>query len=767
MPCRLFAVILITLVSLAAPVVAQDTASAPEVAPQVAPEAPPGAASSDEGPTDVNTSRDAAALLAEILQDAEARQRLIDRLLSEAAAPEQDAAPAGAVVDPGATGDAAAPARPPSIARQVAERTQGIAEGVVGFGTRLYSSVADLASVATGERQVKWDRLVQSLSRLGIVAAATLIAFWVLKWIAARFFHAMSRRAEGAGWARRAGILLSSNLVDACSIILAWGGGYAFALSLGEGGRMHVQQSLFLNAFLMIELAKVVLRAFLAPRFGTLRWVPMPDDRAGYWYFWASRLIGLLGYGILLVVPIVNTNISFIVGRSLQLLIVVTAAVMAIAIVLRNRRPVRAALEARHRRLPDDMIGKVLSLLGKVWHLMAMAYVAALLVVWNARPVDAVGFMLTATVLTVVSIAAGTLAMILMTRAITGGIRVPASVRESLPLLEGRLNAFIPMILKGLRIGLFIAVLIAIGQAWHVIDINGWLATEAGRDILWRAIAATAIVIIALVVWIAASSWIEYTLNPNVGRIASARQRTLLSLFRNAFMVGLIVVTSMLALSELGVNIGPLLAGAGVLGLAIGFGAQKLVQDIITGAFIQVENAMNEGDVVTVGGTTGVVEKLSIRSVGLRDVAGTYHLIPFSSVDAVSNFMKGFAFHVAEIGVAYRENVPEVKALMQVAFERLLETDHGSVIIGELEMHGVTALGDSSVVVRARIRTQPGSQWAVGRAYNEIVKAVLDEHGVEIPFPHLTVYMGENKDGSAPPIRVRSEQAGGDGQGGS
>nr|WP_281354741.1 mechanosensitive ion channel domain-containing protein [Roseospira navarrensis] len=232
-------------------------------------------------------------------------------------------------------------------------------------------------------------------------------------------------------------------------------------------------------------------------------------------------------------------------------------------------------------------------------------------------------------------------------------------------------------------------------------------------------------------------------------------------------MVGLIVVTSMLALSELGVNIGPLLAGAGVLGLAIGFGAQKLVQDIITGAFIQVENAMNEGDVVTVGGTTGVVEKLSIRSVGLRDVAGTYHLIPFSSVDAVSNFMKGFAFHVAEIGVAYRENVPEVKALMQVAFERLLETDHGSVIIGELEMHGVTALGDSSVVVRARIRTQPGSQWAVGRAYNEIVKAVLDEHGVEIPFPHLTVYMGENKDGSAPPIRVRSEQAGGDGQGGS
>src|SRR3546814_1649991 len=110
----------------------------------------------------------------------------------------------------------------------------------------------------------------------------------------------------------------------------------------------------------------------------------------------------------------------------------------------------------------------------------------------------------------------------------------------------------------------------------------------------------------------------------------------------------------MLALSQLGINIGTLLAGAGVVGLAVGFGAQKLVQDVITGVFIQFENAFNEGDVVTAGGITGTVERLTIRSVGIRDLSGVYHIVPFSSVDTVSNFMRGFAFHVAEIGVAYQ-----------------------------------------------------------------------------------------------------------------
>jgi small conductance mechanosensitive channel len=192
-----------------------------------------------------------------------------------------------------------------------------------------------------------------------------------------------------------------------------------------------------------------------------------------------------------------------------------------------------------------------------------------------------------------------------------------------------------------------------------------------------------------------------------------------------------------------------------VLGLAIGFGAQKLVQDIITGVFIQFENAINEGDVVTVASITGTVEHLTIRSVGLRDVQGVYHIIPFSSVDSVSNFMRGYSYHVAEIGIAYRENIDEAKALMHEAFDELRQDPElGREIVEPLDWHGLTQFADSAVVLRARIKTRPGKQWAVGRAYNAIIKRIFDEHGVEIPFPHVTLYFGQDKDGTAVPMHT-------------
>ena len=218
----------------------------------------------------------------------------------------------------------------------------------------------------------------------------------------------------------------------------------------------------------------------------------------------------------------------------------------------------------------------------------------------------------------------------------------------------------------------------------------------------------------------------------------------------------------MLALAQIGVNIAPLLAGAGVLGLAIGFDAQKLVQDIITGVFIQLENIMNEGDVVNLGGVGGVVEKLTIRSVSIRSLDGTLHLIPFSSVDTVSNMVKGFSYHVAEIGVAYRENIAEVKEAMQEAFDLLMQTEWSEKIIDKLDMQGITAFGDSAITVRARIKTVAGGHWGTGRAYNEFIKEVFDRRGIEIPFPHVTLYMGADKSGKAPPLRLEREPRGSD-----
>jgi small conductance mechanosensitive channel len=208
------------------------------------------------------------------------------------------------------------------------------------------------------------------------------------------------------------------------------------------------------------------------------------------------------------------------------------------------------------------------------------------------------------------------------------------------------------------------------------------------------------------------------------------------------------------------VNIGPLLAGAGVVGLAIGFGAQKLVQDVINGVFIQLENVMNEGDVVTAGGVSGVVEKLTIRSVGLRDLSGSYHSIPFSTVDKVTNMMKNFSFYVADVGVAYHENIGEVKAALTEAFDRLAaDPVLGGNIIAPFEMMGVERFADSAVIVRCRIKTLPGKQWPTGRAFNERIKEVFDERGIEIPFPQVTFNAGQDKSGAAPPLQIAGEGA--------
>jgi small conductance mechanosensitive channel len=705
---------------------------------------------------DAALSPEAARALAEALQDPAARQALIDELLSAA---ERAGAPAaeqpvaeeaiqGPIVSEGA----------PSVARRIAQFTTDLAEEALALIERIARAFGSLIDIATGDRAIDWDRLNETLIQLAIVAGATVLAWWVVGIAARRIFSHAASKAAGRTWIGRFLLMLGTGVVDALVILLAWGGGYGLALWLNDG-RVGIVEGLFLNAFLLIELIKVVLRLVLSPRHGELRLMPVGDHAAGYWYFWLARLAGLLGYGMMLVVPAVNTNLGWAVGAGLKVLIALAAAVLAVVLILVNRSSVRQGLRAQATRMRGHVAGRALVFLSRVWHLLALLYVFALFTIWLARPFDAMSFMVQATLESVAAIVLGFLAVSLLTRAISGGMRLPDNVKRSLPLLEGRLNAFVPNVLKAIRFLVLIAVLISILQSWDLIDFTGWVASDTGGEVLGRLIAAAVILLVAMLLWVAMTSWVEYRLNPDVGRAPTARLRTLLALFRNGFTVTLLVVAVMLALSELGVNIGPLLAGAGVVGLAVGFGAQKLVQDIITGAFIQFENALNEGDVVTLAGISGVVEKLTIRSVALRDLSGIYHLIPFSSVDSVSNFMKGFSYHLAEIGVAYRENIDEVKRLMLVAFDELKAGEHGPEILEPFEMHGVTQFADSSIVVRGRIKTKPGSQWAIGRAYNEIVKRIFDENGVEIPFPHVTLYMGQNKDGSAPPMHIQADEA--------
>lgn len=223
------------------------------------------------------------------------------------------------------------------------------------------------------------------------------------------------------------------------------------------------------------------------------------------------------------------------------------------------------------------------------------------------------------------------------------------------------------------------------------------------------------------------------------------------------------MIVTMTVLSEVGVNIAPLLAGAGVVGLAVGFGAQTLVKDVITGFLFLIEDAIAVGDVVQLGSHSGVVEAVTVRSLRLRDLSGTVHQIPFSEVTSIVNMTKDFSFALMDIGVAYRENIDDViDVIKQVGAELRADPEFGPLIVEDIDVLGLDRFDDSAVVIRARIKTPPVKQWTVRRGFNRLLKKRFDELGIEIPYPHQTIYFGEDKEGRAPaaPVRLETQVSG-------
>jgi small-conductance mechanosensitive channel len=234
-------------------------------------------------------------------------------------------------------------------------------------------------------------------------------------------------------------------------------------------------------------------------------------------------------------------------------------------------------------------------------------------------------------------------------------------------------------------------------------------------------------------------------------RESAKRAETLGRVFRYLASVVVSLIAIMLVLAELGVSVAPILGAAGVVGLAVGFGAQSLVKDFFTGFFILLENQIRQGDVVKLGDHAGMVEVVTLRYVQLRDYDGNVHYVPNGHISTVINMTRGFSNAVMDIGVAYRENVDEVMAVMRaVAAELREDPDFQPKIMAELEIAGVESLADSAVVIRCRFRTLPLEQWGVKREYLRRVKAAFDEHGIEIPYPHMTVYAGQDRQGKAP-----------------
>lgn len=228
---------------------------------------------------------------------------------------------------------------------------------------------------------------------------------------------------------------------------------------------------------------------------------------------------------------------------------------------------------------------------------------------------------------------------------------------------------------------------------------------------------------------------------------STKRINTLTSIIKGTVKIAIVTVYFIMLLSKFSIDVAPLLASAGILGLAVGFGAQELVRDYISGFFMLLEDQVRTGDVAIINGTAGAVERIELRTIILRDLSGVVHIFQNGKISSLSNMTKDWSAMVFEIGVAYKENVEEViKVIEQVAGEMENEEPYKSSIIEPIEVMGLDKFGDSAVIIKARFKTKTGQQWTVGREYRKRLKVAFDAKNIEIPFPHTTIYWGDKID---------------------
>lgn len=233
------------------------------------------------------------------------------------------------------------------------------------------------------------------------------------------------------------------------------------------------------------------------------------------------------------------------------------------------------------------------------------------------------------------------------------------------------------------------------------------------------------------------------------------RGKTIGDVLYKAGVVVIWVVAIMMALRELGFDIGPILAGAGIVGLAVGFGAQNLVRDIISGLFLIIENQVRVNDVAIINGTGGLVEEVNLRTTVLRSQDGTVHIFPNGAITTLSNMTRQYSYYVFDLGVAYKEDTDRVVEIIKEVGAAILDDPEYAPFIKEpIEVLGVDQFADSAVIIKARIKTEPIRQWTVGRELNRRFKKRFDELGIEIPFPHRTLYFGE----ASPAFRIELQR---------
>ena len=662
--------------------------------------------------------------LADILQDDKARTTLIDHLRQAAdESPKTQTKPAASET-------------PESLSDNLSSLAQG---GISTVNQRL-NSLQKLIDSGP-KRTFNPDSFFRALGYFLLTVAATFALFHLIRRLIRPLYKRMgswghNAKLQQGPWYKLPTAILGAFAVDLLVLVLALAAGNLFARHVNaDSATIQRLQTLFLSAFAVIEFFKAVLRLIFSPDFDYLRPFAFSDASAHYWNKRLAWLSGLIGYGLMVVVPVVATQISYPAAAAANLAIMLALTLYAVALILRNRKPIQQQINLLAER-SMAFFSIILRGLGHVWHLLAIAYFLVLFALSQFDIGNSLRFMMTATVKSLVVIGVGALLSGMLTRWIFRRISLPDDVNRRYPMLERRINSYIPNGLKILRVMVVLAVTLLLFDAWHLINLYQWASSENGEKIIGGLVHILLIMVVAVFSWTLMASIIEHRLALELsnGIRPSARERTLLTLFRNVLAIVISTITIMIVLSQVGINIAPLLAGAGALGLAISFGAQTLVKDVITGVFIQFENGMNTGEYVTVSGITGTVERMTIRSIGLRDDYGVYHIVPFSSITTLANYAREFGVYRANYSVSRDEDIDHVHEVLHQAVDALKQDEQVKhFLVGEPVFNGVVALGDRSFTTRVTVRTQALKQWVVQYALDRLVKMHFDQADIAMP----------------------------------
>ena len=523
--------------------------------------------------------------------------------------------------------------------------------------------------------------------------------------------------------------------------------------------------------FVLVFLYRVIMtiaHVLLSPDEPHRRIISVSDENAQYLWIWTRRLAMYAFFYFMITRSFLWSEMASPHFSLLRAGLLIPFPVMLMVFVLQVAREIRTGQKKKdtHEDI-EKPSGKrknhLRSALTSYWPILATGYIWAVFLTLMFQYGKGFEYLFRATIGTMMTVFVTLGCLRALEEAFRRFFRINEGVSERFPALEEKANRYMEIVRKGLTVLVVCIAFGVIGEIWGI-PVSEVVASDTAGSVILRAI--TIIFTLAILVSIieicnALSAYLLSERRARRKKEISQKKKTLIPVFRTAINIAAAFVGGIIILDRLGVNTTPILAGAGIVGLAVGFGSQTLVKDVINGLFILFEESIRVGDYATVGNQEGIVESVGLRTVKLRDMNGTVHVIPNSTIDSLSNYSKVFSRTLMDIGIGYREDVDEVIEILKELGEELQnDSEYGPDILEPLEVLGLDRFEDSAVIIRARFKTRPLKQWGVKREFYRRLKRVFDERGIEIPFPHQTIYMGEPKKGKAPPLRVTIDEQG-------